>query len=30
MDATKPLRELLKFAKVHDYEKQGQGIQSYY
>lgn len=25
MDATKPLRELLKFAKVHDYEKQGQG-----
>lgn len=25
MDATKPLRKLLKFAKVHDYEKQGQG-----
>ncbi|MCQ2053031.1 MAG: MvaI/BcnI family restriction endonuclease [archaeon] len=25
MDATKPLRELLKFANVHDYDKQGQG-----
>lgn len=28
MDATKPLRELLKFAKVHDYEKQGQGQEN--
>ncbi len=25
MDATKPLRELLKYANVHDYEQQGQG-----
>lgn len=25
MDATKPLRELLKYAGVHDYDKQGQG-----
>lgn len=25
MDATKPLRELLKFANVHDYDNQGQG-----
>lgn len=36
MDATKPIRELLKFADVHDYEKQGQGqenkviIESYF
>lgn len=28
MDATKPLRELLKFAKVHDYELQGQGQEN--
>lgn len=28
MDATKPLRELLKFAKVHDYENQGQGQEN--
>lgn len=28
MDATKPLRELLKFAGVHDYEKQGQGPEN--
>lgn len=28
MDATKPLRELLKFAKVHDYETQGQGQEN--
>ena len=25
MDAIKPLRELLKYAGVHDYDKQGQG-----
>lgn len=25
MDATKPLRELLKFSNVHDYNLQGQG-----
>lgn len=25
MDATKPLRELLQYANVHDYSKQGQG-----
>lgn len=28
MDATKPLRELLKFANVHDYETQGQGQEN--
>lgn len=28
MDATKPLRELLKFANVHDYDKQGQGPEN--
>ena len=28
MDATKPLRALLKFAKVHDYETQGQGQEN--
>ena len=28
MDATKPLRELMKFAGVHDYEKQGQGQEN--
>lgn len=28
MDATKPLRELLKFANVHDYESQGQGQEN--
>lgn len=28
MDATKPLRELLKFDNVHDYEKQGQGPEN--
>ncbi len=28
MDATKPLRELLKYAGVHDYEKQGQGQEN--
>lgn len=28
MDATKPLRELLKFANVHDYERQGQGQEN--
>ena len=36
MDATMPVRELLKFAGVHDYESQGQGpenkvkIESYF
>lgn len=28
MDATKPLRELLKYAGVHDYNKQGQGPEN--
>lgn len=28
MDATKPLRELLKFAGVHDYDRQGQGQEN--
>lgn len=28
MDATKPLRELLRFAGVHDYDKQGQGPEN--
>ena len=28
MDATKPLRELLKYAGVHDYEKQEQGQEN--
>lgn len=28
MDATKPLRELLKFDNVHDYESQGQGPEN--
>lgn len=28
MDATKPLRELFKFAKFHDYDKQGQGPEN--
>ena len=28
MDAIKPLRELLKFAGVHDYDKQGQGPEN--
>lgn len=28
MDATKPVREFLKFAGVHDYEKQGQGPEN--
>lgn len=28
MDATKPLRELLKFTNVHDYETQGQGQEN--
>lgn len=28
MDVTKPLRELLKFANVHDYETQGQGQEN--
>lgn len=28
MDATKPLRELLKYAGIHDYEKQKQGPEN--
>jgi len=28
MDATKPLRELFKFSKFHDYDKQGQGPEN--
>lgn len=28
MDATAPVRDLLKYARVHDYDKQGQGQEN--